>query len=1031
MLKKLYILLLLTCFASTSFVRGQIYYGFDSTSFGGRRAIVFMPAGPGPFAVSIQWGPAAETLDNSTCGMCTLYNTGTPKLIKAGGNPCNFIKGNGDSAHVIVIKIMLPDYNAGKFSNDMAVYLPAILSYLGPKADTTKYPDGRYKYISLIGEEHGADVIFNSVTQNAASNNCFYSADPGWVFRHIKKIYVARTNDICQYGSYTNSAAYANSTMQKIWYYRVTGASTVEPALQTGLNTYSPGVVQKLTNFTLTTSQLSDTLYSVASPYYTNNVFRDLVDDTFNHPPPNYIGKVYNIFSFSTCAQHDPQPPQNFFDGAGVCDPKNGITTDTTSINNPQHKWDTSGGAPLKDQYTYTGNVLGTIWPGNRGIRFVFDFGGSGTLRDTTRKFSLTDLYFLDGGEAGHTAYLYNLDSIGRMTWIDAIMHLARPDSLMTPFDSVTTTGTHTWIDLPMHDSMRYMMMVVTVGGSHFSQFDEIVPYGHIVGDSTGWVAGLAPPTYQGALPSKKNIAHTFGKTDGTNLFEGLGEQSTRSFGDLRLYTGKYYYDTANISTVPTGYKFWTSADVNPAWALALKAAGKTVHYTNQGSNQFAAGQGSQADIDSSGKEPEDPRSYLRAGDFAFWFSRIMGNDTRAATPDKWVGRGIYTGNGLGLFDTYEAGNEVEAHGGQYMSMFMKLSMEYDGHCGLYGVSGKTGIHNGDSTMLLSVPGMVDPDTNFVALSAFLAAFTRPDGKIPFQIMAAHRYLIDDTSKGIYLSLEQQIGRHGQSPELFGRYPNVGWLNYSTNVARNMYKWMPLTTRIDLTEQGYGNCNLTIANVFEAASVYDIYPWLSYDTLTVHQAKAIILARCRLLMAASPFSKYNNYASSNQFGDTNNSVRFLFYAYGIAAAIGGAPFDFSVFYAGWYYQAGFYRQLKNYYFDSVMVNGGSTGKWVLKFRNAYLTDSVCYASWKGSYTNANLTSQSIVMGNLASQGVTKWAPSFTDTTGTFSSLTATAGTLSSQTITESPVLYFAKEAAIVPDPTKWGPVRWRGFKKVN
>lgn len=1030
MLKKLYILLLLTCFASTSFVRGQIYYGFDSTSFGGNRAIVFIPAGAGPFAVSIQFGTAAETLDNSTCGMCTLYNTGTPKLIKAGGNPCNFVKGNGDSAHVIVIKIMLPDYNAGKFSNDMAVYLPAMLSYLGPKADTTKYADGRYKHISMIGEEHGADVIFNSVTQNTGSNNCFFSGDPGWVFRHIKKIYVARVNDICQYGNYTNSAAYANSTMQKIWYYRVTGASTVEPALQIGLNTYSPGVVQKLTNFTLTTSQLSDTLYSVASPYYTNNVFRDLVDDTFNHPPPEYIGKVYKIFPFTTYATQDPQPPSNFFDGAGVCDPLNGVTTDTTSPSNPQHKWDTSGGAPLKDQYNYTGNVNGTIWPGNRGMRLVFDLGGSRDLRDLTRRFSLTHLMFLDGGEIGHTAYLYWLDPLLSLPYIDRILPLARPDSLMTPFDSVTTTGTHTWIDKPMHDSGRYLMMIITVSGSHFSQFDEIVPYGHIVGDSTGWVAGLAPPTYLGPLPSKKNANHTFGADMGTNLFQGLGALSTSHDGDFRLYTSKWYWDTANISTVPTGYKFWTSTDVNPTWAYALKAAGKTYNYTNQSSNQFAAAQGSQIDIDSSGKEPEDPRSYLRAGDFSFWYSRIMGNDTRAATPDKWVGRGIYTGNGLGLQKTYVAGNEVDAHGGQYYSMFSKLSMEWDGHCGMFGVAGKTGVKNGDSTMLLSVPGMVDPDTNFVATCALLTAFLRPDNVMPFQIMSVHKYLIDDTSKGIYLSLEQQIGRRAEAPEWYGGV-NKGWLNYSENVARNMYKYMPLTTQIDLTEHGGGNCGQEIANVFEAASIYDIYPFMPFGGLTVHQSKALMLARMRLLMMASPFGKYNNYASSNQFGDTNNSVRFLFYAYGIAAAIGGAPFDFSVFYAGWYYQAGFYHQLKNYYCDSVMVNGGRTGKWVLKFRNAYLIDSVCYASWLGSYTGATLGSQSIVMGNLASQGVTKWVPSFTDTTGTFSSLTATAGTLSSQTITESPVLYFAKEAAIVPDPTKWGPVRWRGFKKVN
>lgn len=1027
----IYIAVVFACLASTS-AKSQTYYGFDSTSFNGQRAIVFMPAGTGPFAVSIQFGPAAETLDQSTCGMCTLFNTGTPKLIKAGANPCNFVKGNGDSAHVIVVKIQLPDYNAGKFSNDMALYLPAIMTYLGSKVDSTKYADGSYKYISQMGEEHGADVVFNSVTQNTASNHCFFNGDPGWVFRHIKKLYVARTNDICQYGSYTNSAAYANSATEKVWYYRVTGASTNEPALQTGLATYSPGVVQKLTNFTLSTSQLSDTFYSVQSPYYTNNVFRDLVDDTFNHPPPNYIAKVYTIFSLSTYAQHDQQPPQNFFDGYLVADPKNGVLTDTTSPGNPQHKWDTTAGAPQKPNYNFSGDVHGTIWPGNRQIRLIFDLSGAPNLRDRSRKFSITDIYGLSGEEAGHSMYWYSIDSLFDMTPINAAWHLARPDSLMKPFDTLTTTGFGAgWTNIPAHDSGRYFMVMITTSSSHASNFDELVIYGHRVGDTTGWAAGTAPPTYMGPLPSKKSAAYTVGKMNGTNLFEGLGALSTSHDGDFRLYTSKWYYDTANVRNVPTGYKFWESADVNVPWALALNAAGKSVHYTNQSSNQYAAAQGSQADVDSSGLDPEIPTSYMRAGDFAFWYSRIFGHDTRAATPDKWVGRGSYTGNGLGLFDTYEAGNENEAHGSSYMGMFMKLSMEWDGHCGAYGVAGKTGTKNGDSTMLLSVPGMVDPDTNFVATARLLTALTRTDSILPFKIVQVHKYLNIDTLKGNYLSLEQQIGMRGESPENFGRYGYRGWLTLTTAVARNMYKWMPTSNRIDLGESGGGNCNQVIINTGEAASVYDIYPWLSYDTLSVHQAKAIILARMRLLMMASPFAKYNNYASSNQFGDTNNSVRFLFYAYGIAAAIGGYPFDFSVFYAGWYYQAGFYHQMKNYYFDSVMVNGGATGKWVLKFRNAYQTDSVCYATWKGSYTNATLTGQTVNLGNLTSQSVTKWVPSFTDTTGTTSSLTASGGVLSSQTITESPVLFFVKEAAIVPDPTKWGPVRWRAFKKVN
>lgn len=1025
MAKKILPIFLLALLSFTA--RAQYAGGMDSTRFNGRKALVKMPSGPGPFGLMIEWGTTAENADANPSGLSGLYATGTAKRLNAGGNPY-FLKGNGDSAKYIVVKIQRGAYSDDAFSDDMAFTLPAIFAYCGSKLDTIKYTDGTYKYIGMIGEERGADIIFNSITQNTAINNCFYHANPGWIFNHIRKLYVARINDVCQYGSYDPFSAYNHATNKKIWYYRKTGDGTIEPSMISNLTSFSIGVSQRLTSYSgFTNTQLSDSIYSIRGQYYFDNVYRDLLDDTTNKPPANYQAKVYTIFSLSTYSQHDPQPPQNFFDGNGVIDPKNGVTTDTTSIGNPQHKWDTSGGAPLKAFYAYSGNVNGTIWPGQRQIRLILDLGGVKDLRDTTKKFSITDIYGLSGEEAGHPMYFYNADVLFRQSIPNAIRMLSRPDSLMTPFATLTTTGYGAgWVSAATHDSMRYVMIVITTASAHPSQFNELTFYGHYVGDTTGRSALLAPSTYTGPLPSKKDTLHTFGKTMGTNLFQGLGPLSTSHDGDFRLYTSKWYYDTYAGRGIPPSYTPWTSTDVNTAWIQNLKARGKTVHFTNQSSNQYAAAQGSQIDIDSSGLDPELPWNYLRAGDFAYNWAALYGKNAISTSLTKWAGN---PPNGLNLFDTYEAGNEVEGHGGSYMSIFMKLSMEWDGHCGLYGVSGRTGIKNADSTMLLSTPGMIDPDTSFVATAAFLTALTRPDGVVPFQIVAVHKYMTQkDIGKGIYYSLDDQIGIRGEAPEWYGG-PQVGYLKYWDRVARNMYKWIPLTTRIDHTEQGYGNCNQMISSTFEAASIYDVYPLIAFGGHTVHVSKAIILDRVRILEMFTPVSKYNNYASSNQYGDTTNSVRFLFYAYGIAAAIGGYPYEFTVFYAGWYHQAGFYHQLKNYYPDSVLINGGRTSPWLVRVRNAYKPDSVAYIPWLPTYTGATLGGQSINFGALASQSVVKWTPSDTDTTGSFTSLAATAGILSSQTLSEVPVVYFAKE--VLTSAAKARVIRWKRLQKTS
>lgn len=996
-------------------IRAQAQYpaGVDSTSFNGRPAIVKIPAGTGKFGLMIEWGPSAETADNSSCGMCTLFNTGIFKLIKAGANPY-FLRGDMDSAKWIIVKIQGATYHDGSFSNDMAAYLPAIMAYVGTKVDSSKYLDGTYKYIGMVGEEMGADAIFNSVTQNNSAGNCFYHADPGWVFHHIKKLYVARVNDVCNIGSVATTA-YMNSTTEKVWYYRVNGAGTIEPSLYSNLNTWSPGVVQTLTNFSLSTSQLSDTLYSIKGLYHPVNIFRDLLNDTTNHPPPNYQAKVYAIFPLSTYAQHDPNPPKNFFDGYGVTDPKNGVTTDTTSIGNPQHGYLANGGSPLKPQgeYFLSGNIYGALWPGQRDARLVIDLGGTSDLSDTARRFSITDIYGYSDEEVGHKIYFYNGNALFRSSnMLVRAQMLARLDSLMVPFDSLTTTGYGAgWINVPAHDSMRYVIIRITTSGSHTAQFAELSFYGHYVtADTAGRTAALMPPTYTGPLPDHRDTMHTYGKTNGDNVFLGLGPNSTAYSGDIRVYTSKWYMDTSNLKIDTPRLKFWISPDVNPAWLAALRARGQWGHYTNQTSNQHTAAQGTQTDVDDNGMDPELPTSYMRAGWFAYNYAAKYGSVAVPSSMTAWVGDAGYP-NGLGLQRVAEFGNEVEGHGGSYVAMFFKLSMEYDGHCGMFGPVGRMGIKNADPSMLLSVPGMIDPDTGFVATSAFMAALTRPDKQVPWDIFACHKYVTQkDVGYGIYHSLEEQIGIRGESP-IWSFGPTVGWLNYWETMGRNFYRWVPLSKQIDLTESGWGNCNDTIKNTTEAASIYDIYPCLAFGGHNVHQSKAIWQAQLGILNLFTPITSFNNYASSNQFGDIDNSNRFLFYAYGQAGAIDGS-FEFTVFFDSWYVKGGLYNQLKNYRRDAIVYTGGRTGAWWLRLRHAWKADSVVYVSLLGSYTGATLGSQSLPFSNLNSQSIRRWVPSYSDVLGTNTTLTAVGGVLGSQTIQEMVTLYFAQETPV-------------------
>ena len=721
-------------------------------------------------------------------------------------------------------------------------------------------------------------------------------------------------------------------------------------------------------------------------------------------PVPNYTVMPRDIYDLSGYFTNDPNHGSNWFDAFGHIDPKNGITSYAGN------KWDTTFGCPDKiyGQYFQSGYVDNTWYPGNRGARVIFDFGGFKDALDTTKKFVFTDIYGYNQTYNGNAKmYFYNLDKVLRMPMAERWKYLSRPDSLLTPFDSLTTTASPgTWIKVPANDSMRYMMVRMVLNSqAKVAEFAELVFYGHHNYDPAAVTGTLRPSTYTGAMPSKKKAEYTFGQTIGTGHLNGVDTNQMIYNGPVRTYVGLNYFDTTNSKNYNKFY-FWTSGDVGPAQLGYYKRNGKKMWYTNQGSSSYVSNTGHNNgwNINDQFLEPENPANYTRSGDFNYNFAAKYGSVAVPAGNTKWVGDNGYP-NGLNLVAVMENGNEVEAHGASYMADFMKTSVDYDGHNNTIGTLNRTGVKAADPNMPMMMSGMVAPDTNKVKTFWLLAQFTRADKKFPADIVNVHKYF----SNRDYLPIGQtfdynlQIGMHAESAEAEN---GTGVLTMFDQIGRSVWNYLDTSYKIIMTENGQGNWGTPAKTVQEAGAVWDIYctpPFGTYDSL---QAKAILRSRLELLLPFTPLAWYNEYAQMNQFGDPSNNHYQLFYSYGAAGdRAGSPPYNLRLLFPMWYYRACFYSNLKNYYPDAIVQNGGATGLWQVRYRNMNYPDSICNVIWKGSYNGSTLTGQRI---SINGSSVTKIHPSFTQVTGTVTTMATSAGVITVD-VDERPVMYFSKE----------------------
>jgi len=699
--------------------------------------------------------------------------------------------------------------------------------------------------------------------------------------------------------------------------------------------------------------------------------------------------------------------PFNWFDGYGSVDPKNGVTAFPSS-----NRADTTQALPFRnfpDYYPHGLNPRGYVqYNGNRGLRMVFDMAGDkDALKDL--KYSITDIYAYDNTYyAGDSIMFYNFDNVLAMPVAERWKYLARPDSLLTPFATLVTQAWAAnpagskWINVNTNDSMRYILVrVVTKDRGNFTtypQFGELVIYG-----SPAYAGSVnpRPATYSGPLPAKIPIS----KFVGTN--QGSFADTTQLVydGNVRDYESITYYDNTTQDYPNQTYNFnpwnWTAAQLH--YPQALRRQGSYLWASIRGCSKYlesaTGGNGGQViNTNHPGDEPESPYSYTRSGDFFYNYAAKYGNNP-AASGTRWVNDAGFP-NGLNYYDAVENGNEDEFVGLSILGYMMKTFVDYDGWEGRVGTG--LGIKNADPNFKMIMSASVYMDSNRVDCYVWLSKILRSDGKFPFSIINNHHYSRTYDNKIDYNPMiEQQVGEKGESPEKDLMFDK---LNSYSNFYYNILDG-DTTVKVFLTEWGYDNFPDAPASVAALNSLWTISgtPLVpGYDNL---QSKAIMMLRGETIMASTGFRGYNEFMFHNAYYGPN-TISMLFATSGRTTADPMASVKFP-----WYwYRAGLYSYLKNYYPDAVLSNNGEN-LWVIRWKNINNPDSVCYQIWKGSYNGSTLANQSISVGSVIGSTATQVEFSFTQAQGTITIVPAGGGYLTINAL-EKPLFYFVKQDTV-------------------
>lgn len=697
--------------------------------------------------------------------------------------------------------------------------------------------------------------------------------------------------------------------------------------------------------------------------------------------------------------------PKKWFDGYGSVDPKNGITTFPAS-----NRADTTYALPFRNfpDYYYNG-VKGDSklnFKGKRGLRMIFDMSGDKDALKPTR-YKITDIYAWDmTWFTGDSLFFYNFDKVLELPVEERWKYLARPDSLLTPFAALVTDGggytNGKWINITCNDTMRYIMVRAVLKdragtSKSFPAFSELVMYGNYVDSST--TVSPRPDQYTGPLPAKL----TFDKFTGVNQGTYMNADVMAYDHNIRMYESVSYYDKDMVDYPANKYLFnpWGLLPPLLEYPVTMKQQGKFMWASIRGGSHYLAAQnnGDATKIINTNKaneEPESPYSYSRSGDFFYNYAAKYGSVAVPAANTRWTNDAGYP-NGLNFYNSVENGNEDDFWGQSILGYLLKSFVDYDGWEGRVGSN--LGVKAADPNFNLIMSASAYMDSNRIDSYVWLSKILRTDGKFPFSVINFHHYSRTYNNAIDYVATaEQQIGEKGESAERDLIYDK---LNSYTNAVYNVLDG-DTTVKIFLTEWGYDNFPQAPPNL----SAIDI-PWTTSGTPIVTgydnvQSKAIIMARGESIMAATGFRGYNEYMIHNVFFGPNE-INMLFATCGRTTGGVDAPQKFPFF----FYRAGMFEYLKNYYVDEVISKNGEN-LWILKWKNKNQPDSLCYEVWKGSYNGTNLPNQSINIGSVVGNTAKRVELSFTQVMGTETTVPAAGGFLTVKAF-EKPFFYFVKQ----------------------
>ncbi len=252
-----------------------------------------------------------------------------------------------------------------------------------------------------------------------------------------------------------------------------------------------------------------------------------------------------------------------------------------------------------------------------------------------------------------------------------------------------------------------------------------------------------------------------------------------------------------------------------------------------------------------------DPKNYMSYATMLFQFVARFGSN-KDIDPDLiQVDEGQEKKIGLGYISSVEPLNEPDGTwlGREaYFSPFELaafLSMCYDGHEGMYK---NVGVKQADPNFKMSMSGGAGLNLNYIRAMAFWAKYNRRDGKLPFDVINAHRYCGKSKDKaGLIQNVDVNIDERGDIGEkvYVGVSPEEGDIVGAFEPIRDWRDRYAPELEIWLTEFGWD----TNQDYRTATSAH------AYGEYTGRQVQGMWLVREYLLLSSITIEKAAMYMS--------------------------------------------------------------------------------------------------------------------------------------------------------------------------